>query len=66
MSDNYELDFGSDDRKDWSDDDDGKKNDASHDDQTSNQIADTNHNPLTNTIMDTSKRVSHVPVIPSR
>ena len=66
MSDNYEPEFGSDNGNDWSDDDDNENNDVYHDAQNSNQISETNHNPTPNMILDTSKRVSQVPVIPAR
>ena len=46
MADDYKPDFGSDDKSDWPDEnDDDKKNEASHDAQKFIQIADTNQNP---------------------
>ena len=45
MSDDYETDFGSDDKRDWPDDNsDDKNNEASENAQNSSQIANTNHN----------------------
>ena len=46
VSDDYKLDFGSDDKSDWPDDGaEDENNEASHDSQNFSQIADTNHNP---------------------
>ena len=46
MSDDYEPDFGSDNKSDWPDDHANEKNNkASHDAQKFSQIADTNHPP---------------------
>ena len=66
VSDDYVPDFGLDDESYWPDDDnDDKNNEASHDAQNFSRISNTNHNPP-NTMLDTSKRVSQVPVIPAR